>query len=242
MQHFDRVIIEPSGIFDMDEFFDTLYESPLDRWFEIGSILTIIDAEMPEVLSAQMEYLLASEAACCGKLLLSKWQNVQEEALPVLTERILNHLNRALTGIQCSRQFQPKDLLVMDWSNLQPSDYAALQSAGYRNYSYVKQFRTETLESEVHYFMHVAMPEKQIAPLIQQIFADSDCGKIYRIKGSLPTENGGWLKVNATAEKIEISPVADGQSVLIVIGDKVKKEKIDAYLQAVNADSEYVSI
>ena len=82
----------------MDEFFDTLYESPLDRWFEIGSILTIIDAEMPEVLSAQMEYLLASEAACCGKLLLSKWQNVQEEALPVLTERILNHLNRALTG------------------------------------------------------------------------------------------------------------------------------------------------
>ena len=71
MQHFDRVIIEPSGIFDMDEFFDTLYESPLDRWFEIGSILTIIDAEMPEVLSAQMEYLLASEAACCGKLLLS---------------------------------------------------------------------------------------------------------------------------------------------------------------------------
>ncbi|MFR4477678.1 MAG: hypothetical protein ACLT3Y_11005, partial [Ruminococcus callidus] len=92
---------------------------------------------------------------------------VQEEALPVLTERILNHLNRALTGIQCSRQFQPKDLLVMDWSNLQPSDYAALQSAGYRNCSYVKQFRTETLESEVHYFMHVAMPEKQIAPLIQ---------------------------------------------------------------------------
>ena len=117
-----------------------------------------------------------------------------------------------------------------------------MQSAGYRNCSYVKQFRTETLESEVHYFMHVAMPEKQIAPLIQQIFADSDCGKIYRIKGSLPTENGGWLKVNATAEKIEISPVADGQSVLIVIGDKVKKEKIDAYLQAVNADSEYVSI
>jgi hypothetical protein len=49
-------------------------------------------------------------------------------------------------------------------------------------------------------------------------------------------------ELNATAEKIEISPVADGQSVLIVIGDKVKKEKIDAYLQAVNADSEYVSI
>ena len=58
MQHFDRVIVEPSGIFDMDEFFDTLYESPLDRWFEIGSILTIIDAQMNEVMSEQMEYCL----------------------------------------------------------------------------------------------------------------------------------------------------------------------------------------
>ena len=29
MQHFDRVIIEPSGIFDMDEFFDVLHEDPL---------------------------------------------------------------------------------------------------------------------------------------------------------------------------------------------------------------------
>ena len=72
MQHFDRVLIEPSGIFDMDEFFDTLYESPLDQWFSIGSILTIVDATMPEVLSGEMEYLLGSEAACCGKLLLSK--------------------------------------------------------------------------------------------------------------------------------------------------------------------------
>ena len=63
MQHFDRIIIEPSGIFDMDEFFDTLHETPLDQWFEIGSILTIVDAEMPEVLSEQMEYLLATEAA-----------------------------------------------------------------------------------------------------------------------------------------------------------------------------------
>ena len=47
MQHFDRIIVEPSGIFDMDEFFDLLYESPLDKWYQIGSILTIADAQNP---------------------------------------------------------------------------------------------------------------------------------------------------------------------------------------------------
>ena len=31
MQGFDRVLVEPSGVFDMDEFFDTLHEEPLER-------------------------------------------------------------------------------------------------------------------------------------------------------------------------------------------------------------------
>lgn len=242
MQHFDRIIIEPSGIFDMDEFFDTLYEAPLDQWFEIGSILTVLDAEMPEMLSAQMEYLLASEAACCGKLILSKWQNQKEETPEHCTERILNHLNRALTGIQCKRQFQSKDVLVWDWNALTAADYQVFQTAGYRNRGYVKQFSTENIQSEVHYFMHLAIPETEIEPLVHRILSDSSCGKIYRIKGALPTAQGGWLKVNATVEKTEILPIPDGQAVLIVIGDHVQKEKIDGYLQARNTDDEYVSI
>lgn len=41
---YDRVLVEPSGIFDMDEFFDALHESPLDRWYEIGNVITIVDA------------------------------------------------------------------------------------------------------------------------------------------------------------------------------------------------------
>ena len=61
-------------------------------------------------------------------------------------------------------------------------------------------------------------------------------------KGALPAENGDWLKVNATAEKTEISPVKDGQAVLIAIGDNLHREKIDAYLQKYNTDPEYVSI
>lgn len=241
MQHFDRVILEPSGIFDMDEFFDTLYESPLDRWFEIGSILTVLDAETPEILSAQMEYLLASEAACCGKLVLSKWQELKCETPEQITERLLNHLNRALTGIQCKRQFCTKDVWARDWNALTEADYEMLQAAGYCNYSYVKQFRTETIQSEVHYFMHLAIPETEIQPLIHQIMSDPSCGKIYRIKGALPIKDG-WLKINATVEKTEISPIPDGQAVLIVIGDNVQKEKIDGHLQPLNTDEKYISI
>lgn len=71
----------------------------------------------------QMEYLLASEAACCGKLILSKWQNIKGESEEDLVSHILTHLNRSLTGIQCKRQFQPKDVLTADWSALRAEDF-----------------------------------------------------------------------------------------------------------------------
>ena len=38
MRGFDRVVVEPSGIFDVDEFFDILRDDPLDRWYQLGSI------------------------------------------------------------------------------------------------------------------------------------------------------------------------------------------------------------
>ena len=57
---YDRVIVEPSGIFDVDEFFDALHEEPLDKWYEIGNVIAIVDAKLAEDLSAEADYLLAS--------------------------------------------------------------------------------------------------------------------------------------------------------------------------------------
>lgn len=72
MLGYTRVLVEPSGIYDIDEFFDTLYEEPLDRWYEVGSVLAIVDARLDPTLSEASRYLLASEAAGAGKIILSK--------------------------------------------------------------------------------------------------------------------------------------------------------------------------
>ena len=45
-------------IFDVDEFTDTLREEPLDRWYEIGSVISIVDASLKEELSEESEYLI----------------------------------------------------------------------------------------------------------------------------------------------------------------------------------------
>lgn len=74
MRGFDRVVVEPSGIFDVDEFFDVLRDDPLDRWYHIGNVIAIVDAMLPETLSPQAEYVLASETANAGRVLVSRTQ------------------------------------------------------------------------------------------------------------------------------------------------------------------------
>ena len=78
---YDRVIVAPSGIFDMDEFFDALHEEPLDRWYEIGNVITIIDAGLEQNLSEASQFILASQVAQAGTILYSHTQEVKYEEI-----------------------------------------------------------------------------------------------------------------------------------------------------------------
>ena len=91
MSGYDRVIIEPSGVFDMDEFFDTLNEAPLDRWYEAGSVIAVVDAQLDEQTSEEEDFFLASQAAGAGCVLISKAQLATEEQI----QSTLRHLNRS---------------------------------------------------------------------------------------------------------------------------------------------------
>jgi G3E family GTPase len=225
----------------MDEFFDTLYEPPIDKWFEIGSILTVADAESPALLPTQTEYLLGSEAACCGKIIVSKLGKTDEPAESV-TQRVLTHINRALLGIQCDRQLREEEVFTKDWDDLTDADFAMLANAGYRGASYVKLFSADMIHSEVHYFMRLAIDPEQIEQTVQEIFADPACGRLYRIKGSLPNGKGGWLRLNAVNGTVQLTPSPLGQPVLIAIGDDLDRAAIDRHFLAVNTDPDYLSL
>ena len=68
---YDRILVEPSGIFDVDEFFDALHEEPLDQWYEVKNVIAIVDAKLEKKLSQEADFILASEAASAGKIVLS---------------------------------------------------------------------------------------------------------------------------------------------------------------------------
>ena len=59
---YDRVLVEPSGIFDVDEFFDALREEPLDQWYEIGNVIAIVDAKLEKELSDEADFILGEDS------------------------------------------------------------------------------------------------------------------------------------------------------------------------------------
>ncbi len=131
MRGFTRVLVEPSGIFDVDEFFDVLRDDPLDRWYQLGNVIAIVDALLPEQLSPQADYVLASECANAGLVLLSRSQL----AKPGQCETAVAHLKRALTACKCSRVFQPEEILAKDWAALTEADMVRIARCGMRQAS-----------------------------------------------------------------------------------------------------------
>ena len=222
---YDRVLIEPSGIFDMDEFFDALHESPLDRWYEIGNVITVVDAMLEENLSEDAEFILASEVANAGIVLLSKAQEAAETDI----ERTKAQLNKAMESVHCDRQFE-KEIFAKDWNKLSDADFKKIQSAGYVGADYEKKDIAEEDAFQSLYFMNLTMPVEKLEEKVKQIFNDKECGNIFRIKGFMQLKPDQWIELNATHQNITIQSIKKGQEIFIVIGEKLNKEKITTNL------------
>ena len=78
---YDRILVEPSGIYDVDEFFDVMFTEPVKSCCEIGNIFTIVDARFDDSLSDEAKYLMFSQLLSSGKMIMSKTQLFSEDTI-----------------------------------------------------------------------------------------------------------------------------------------------------------------
>ena len=223
MQGFDRVLVEPSGVFDMDEFFDTLHEEPLERWYETGNVITIVDAQLELEMSKHSRYILASEAANAGKIIFSKTQGVSDKQLELVTE----YINKCLEEFHCKRKIDDVTM-TKSWDELDESDYEEIEKCGYVGASIEKKFSADDAEFSTLYYMNKHMTVDKLKSCVNKTFSDKNCGNVFRIKGFMP-DNGGWLELNATTKETVIKPIKEGQEIFIVIGEDLNEEVINKY-------------
>lgn len=253
---YDRVIVEPSGVFDVEEFFDILHEEPLDRWYQIGNVIAIVDARLEDDLSERARFILASEVADAGCVVMSKSQNASDEEI----ENTVECINAALEKIRCSRRFSLADhetgsvktdlgrpiykqdrnetknrVIHKNWDEMSKEDMDLLASCGYVTVSYRKpEFEAEEAFTSL-YFMDINMTETQLYDAVKKIFGDTSCGHVMRIKGFIRDGTKKWLELNATKHEITLHPLSAGQEVLIVIGENLEEERIKSYISEADA-------
>ena len=224
---YDRVIVEPFGIFDMDEFFDILREEPLDQWYEIGSVIAVVDAGLDCGQSEAADYLLASEAAGAGCIVLSKVKNVSAEQ----TETVKAHFEQAMKKVGCRRSLFGH-IIASDWEQFTEEDYQRLMNCGYEPASYRKTDAAAAFDSL--FFMNLELTAEELKERTARLFEEPGCGHILRVKGFVKAEDGRWLELNATRREQTLAVSPDGQEVLIVIGEQLSKETIGRILKGKN--------
>ncbi len=226
MQGFDHIIVEPSGIYDVDEFFDVLHEDPLSSWYEIGSVITIVNAKLSNHLSLHAKKMLASQIANAGTIILSRVDEASQSDI----EHTLQGINEFLKQIQCRKCINKEDVLIKKFEDFTDDDYQIIEKRGYKIEPYVKDITSIQSGFESTYFLHVNLDIHILKERIKQIFNDPGCGQVLRIKGFIERE-GQWLEINATDDDIITKPIDLGQQIIIVIGEKLNKEKIERYLK-----------
>ncbi len=249
MLGYNRIIVEPSGIYDVDEFFDLLHEEPLDRWYKIGNVITLLDARLHTPLSDASSYMLVSQAASAGAIVLSRTQLASPEELA----STLSALEASMQDFQCKKAISPI-LFDKDWSLLTEEDWQKLLSCGYSYADYRKLPLSERSDYTSLFFMkencpHLtliademsdmdALSEKThrnevsytIKKSTESIFSDASCGNVIRIKGFFSLPDNHYLQLNASRQDFSLKEVTKGQEVLIVIGEDLNQAEIEKHL------------
>ena len=233
MQGFDRVIVEPSGIYDVDEFFDVLHEEPLDRWYEIGNVIAIMDIHILESsLSREARYFIISQTAQAGILVLS---HVQEAVEPE-KEDVVSFINKTMEEFGCDRRYESREILVKDWVQYNEEDYEKIRSCGQSLSDHIKLPLEDEHGFTSLYFMNMGISVEEMEKKAAMLLQDKSLGEILRIKG-FHFEDGQWYELNASRSAVTVKPCRAGQEVWIVIGEGLDQDKIQALISVPASES-----
>lgn len=211
---YDRVLVEPSGIYDVDEFFGVMDEPAVRACCQAGSVLAIVDARAPEVLSPESAYLMVTQLLAAGTVILSKAQRETPETLAATVEW-MNGLIRAQGG---SRVLSD-DVCTKPWDDLTDADFARFQESGHRRGSHLHKGMNHGEIYSSYISACRCRDEQDLRDRLDAILSDPACGSVIRAKGHVRDAEGHWYEVNCTRRERSIAPIENlKRGVLVIIG------------------------
>ena len=221
---YDRLLVEPSGIYDVDEFFSTMMDQEVRSLSEIGSIITIVDAIAAEPQSDAAGYLRFSQILSAGVILLSKTQMASMEEI----ESVKTQLHDSLLAYGCTRVLKNEDLLIKCWDDFTDADFQRISSAGYRLFDHKREALDHQSIFQAFPFASYCRGEADLSEKIHQLFSDVTPGRVCRVKGHIRDLSGNWYELNCTRECFSVRKVEIKRGLFMIIGEELDKRYLEA--------------
>ena len=219
---YDRILVEPSGIYDVDEFFSAMSCEAVRNCCEIGSILTVLDGNTKEMETREMEYLLFCQLAAAGTVILSRTQWYGEEEI----HDTLRYIHEIMQKYGSGRCFEG-DVLNKDWETLTDSDFTFLASSGYRREEHRRHWIDHQKVFQTCMVAGICEEQKELEEHLKAVFDRRDWGRVFRIKGYIRDRKNHWYEVNATPDTCSVRVVKRTFGVLVIIGQDLNSALLE---------------
>lgn len=226
----DRIIVEPSGIFNSDDFFDILKSPELSDKCLAGMCITLVDPHTVDKLNGVERSVLASELSDMGCVL---WTKTDVEPFC--------DLKRAGAGIRQIIMEIGINEDIPDYPNpshmLEDEDFERLMKAVPVHRRHTRIFGDHTMIFQsARLYPDGVYTKKDIDRCIEHMTSDEEYGEISRIKGFVKSEEG-TLAVNCTVSDRLFDICNDQSAMLNFIGRRLNRKKIAACLEAYSRQS-----
>lgn len=218
VQGYDRILVEPSGIYDVDEFFAVMSAEEVREHCRIGSILTIVDGQMDEGLTEEAKYLMFSQLLAAGTVIMSKTQLFPEAVLG----KTIGQLNLLLAQYG-SPQPLGDDLCTKNWDDFTDEDFAAFQQSGFR----ILEHQRNTIEHDIIFHVKETADYceniRDLEVRLRNLFSCADFGRVLRVKGHIQDLDKNWYEVNCAKDAFSIRPCKIKRGLLVIIGQELNE-------------------
>lgn len=197
-QKYNKILIEPSGIYTLEDFYDIMESPAVQQACTIDSILMIVDPMQLMKLDTESEKVIFSQLSGAGRIVVSKVD--VEKFSP---EETINRLQRILDKYGNHHRRVQDYITFENWETI---DFEKLMHCGY--------FRNRiNLPKQDHSYLYSNIT---IAPVlgnlsVLQYFLNKalsgDWGEVVRIKGYLALKDGEIYEINCTPKDRLISKV-----------------------------------
>lgn len=217
---YDRVLVEPSGIYDVDEFFNVM--NAVGDCCEVGSVLAIVDVHAPGTMSPESEYLMLTQLLAAGAVLLSK---VNPGDSPDATVAWMNDLIRKNGADRVLKD----EVCAKDWDALTGEDFLRFENCGYRQESHQRRHMNHGAVYSTYMTADFCRDEADLRERLAELMSDGRFGDVIRAKGYIRDYRKHWYEVNCTRGELSVRPVENvRRGLLVVIGQDLDEVALKA--------------